>query len=183
MATQNLLVVVLEGGSRPQLRRAIAQRGDGLPTVRVVAPARVGKLEWLATDEDRARAAADARALEAEWMLADEADVEAQSGDVDPVQAVEDALRGFPAEEILLLGGADEDGALEASLRGFGLPVTRIDGSLPLRPGDRFRARVRAVAAGRSKATPFVFFAGTNLFLLVLAVLISLVVLFVLWVR
>ena len=66
-------------------------------------------------------------------------------------------------------------------MRKFGLPVRRIGGSLPLRRRDRVRESARRIAAGRSKATPFVFFAGVNLALFALAVLIALVVLFVLW--
>lgn len=101
MTPKNLLIVMLEGGSRSALQHAVAQRGDGAPNVHVVAPTQVGPLEWLATDEDDARAEAGARALEAEWMLTTEADVGAETGDVDPVLAVEDALRKFPADEIL----------------------------------------------------------------------------------
>ena len=41
--------------------------------------------------------------------------------------------------------------------------------------------QTRAIVAGRSKATPFVFFAGVNLALLALAILISAVVLLVVW--
>jgi hypothetical protein len=183
VARTNVLVVLLEGGSERRLREAISQRGDDATTVRVVAPAHVSTLQWLATDEDEARAAADARALAAEWTLAEDAEVEGEGGDIDPVQAVEDALRGFAADEILLVGGAKENGGLEASLRSFGVPVTRLGGSLPLRRRDRIRESARRVAYGRSRATPFVFFAGVNLALFLLAVLISLVVVLVVWLR
>jgi hypothetical protein len=44
-----------------------------------------------------------------------QADVEGEAGDVDPVQPVEDALRTFPADEILTVGSAAENGGLEAS--------------------------------------------------------------------
>jgi len=181
MAAHNLLVVLLAGGSRAELRHAVEQHGEDWPTVRVVTPTSVGKLEWLATDEDEARAEADARALEAEWILAEEADVEGQGGDVDPVQAVEDALRTFPADEIVLVGDSGENGALEASLREFGLPVRRAGAAPPRSRRDRRRQRVRQIAGGRSKATPFVFFVAVNGFLLLSAVLISLIVLLVLW--
>jgi hypothetical protein len=50
-----------------------------------VAPARVGALEWLATDEDDARQQAHVRVLAAEWTLADQAQVQGEAGDVDPV--------------------------------------------------------------------------------------------------
>ena len=177
---RNVLVLLLEESSRSRLRRAVAERGDGQANVHVVAPTRVGSLEWLATDEDEARAEAAVRAFDAEWTLAGEAEVEAEAGDVDPVLAVEDALRGFPADEILLVGGAGEDGGLEASLRRFGLPVTRLAGSLRVRRANPLREWARALAAGRSKATPFVFFVAVNVALFVLAALIALVVLLVL---
>ena len=92
MASRNLLVVVFEDATGPELREAIAERGDGPPHVRVVAPTRAGLLAWLATDEDRARSEAEVRALESEWILADEAEIEGEGGDVDPVLAVEDAF-------------------------------------------------------------------------------------------
>jgi hypothetical protein len=181
MAPRNLLVLLLESGAQPQLRRAIAQREDGSRSIRVVAPTRVGALEWLATDEDDARAEAEVRALEAEWLLADRGDVEATAGDVDPVQAVEDALRSFPAEEILLVAEPDEDGGLERSLRRFGLPVTWLGARPPAGERHLVQEAARGLAAGRSKATPFVAFAGVNLFLLLLAAVISLVALLVVW--
>lgn len=132
-------------------------------------------------EPDHRSVLAGVRALEAEWLLTEDADVDGETGDVDPVRAVEDALRKFPADEILLVGGAEEDGALEAALRRFGLPVARVGEAPP--PGKRnlFREAARGLAAGGSKATPFVFFAGVNGFLFALAALISLVVLLILW--
>lgn len=181
MASRNLLVVVFEDATRPELREAIAERGDGPPHVRVVAPTRAGLLEWLATDEDRARSEAEVRALESEWFLLDEAEIEGGAGDVDPVLAVEDVLRSFDADEILLVGGAAEDGGLEASLRRFGLPVSRLEQSVPVRRRSRVREFARGIRSGRSKATPFVVFASVNLTLLVLAALIALVVILIVW--
>jgi hypothetical protein len=181
MASRNLLVVLFDDSIRPEVRDAIAKRGDGPPHVRVVAPMRPGVLEWLATDEDRAHAEAEVRALESEWLLADEGDVEGGAGDVDPALAVEDALRGFDADEILLVGGAAQNGGLEASLGRFGIPVSRLDQSVPVRGRSRVREFARGIRSGRSKATPFVLFASVNLTLLVLAALITLVVIFFVW--
>lgn len=181
MPDRNLLVVLLDDVPESQLRRAAGSPGGDTANVHVVTPARVSKLQWLATDEDAARAEADIRALEAEWMLSDDADVEGEGGDVDPVQAVEDALRAFPANEIVIVGGNREDRGLEASLRDFGIPVRRLDGSPPLRRRDRLHEGARRITTGRSRATPFVFFAGVNLFLFLLAVLITVVVALVVW--
>jgi hypothetical protein len=180
-ASRNLLVVVFEDATAPELRNAIAERGDGPPRVRVVAPTRTGLLEWLATDEERARSEAEVRALESEWILSDEAEIEGQAGDVDPVLAVEDALRSFDADEILLVGGAAEDGGLEASLRRFGIPVSRLDQPVPVRRRSQVREFARGIRSGRSQATPFVLFASVNLALLVLAALITLVVILIVW--
>jgi hypothetical protein len=181
MPGRNLLVVLFEDATRPELRKAIEERGDGPPHVRVVAPTRLGLLEWLATDEERARAEAEVRAREGEWMLADEAEIEADAGDVDPVLAIEDALGSFDADEILLVGGAAENGGLEASLRRFGIPVTRLDQRVSVRSRSRVREFARGIRSGRSKATPFVLFAGVNLALLVLAALVTLLVFAILW--
>src|ERR687887_1873746 len=69
MGGSNVLAVLLEDGAESALRREIQEREAGPQTVRVVAPTRVGALEWVATDEDEARRQAERRALEAEWML------------------------------------------------------------------------------------------------------------------
>lgn len=172
--------MLLPDGSETELRRAVEAREEELE-VRVVAPAHVGPLGWLASDVDDALREADVRALAAEWALGDRASVEAQSGDVDPVLAVEDALATFPADEILVVGGAAEDGVLDRSLRRFRLPVERLGGPPPEPGHAELREAARAVVAGRSRATPFVFFAGVNLFLLLLAALVAAAVLLVLW--
>jgi hypothetical protein len=99
------------------------------------------------------------------------------------VQAVEDALTEFPADEILIVGGPSEDGGLEASLRGFRLPVTPLGGSLPEPEHQQLRETTRAIIAGRSKATPSVFVASVNLFLRALVALLAAIVLLVLWLR
>src|ERR687887_252801 len=91
----NVLVVLLEDGAETALRREVRRRGDEVRAVHVVAPAQVGAIQWLATDEDEARRQAERRALEAEWMLEGTAEVEAEAGDPDPVLAVEDSLRAF----------------------------------------------------------------------------------------
>jgi hypothetical protein len=180
MAERNLLVVLLEDPFTLRLREAIERRGGGKPNVHIVAPARLGPLEWLATDDDDARAEASVRALAGEWSLAGESEVEGEAGEADPVLAVEDALHHFPADEILLAGGASEDGGVEVALRRFGLPVTRLRESLPVRKRSALREAIRGLARGHSRATPFVLFTGVNLALLMFATLITLVVLLIL---
>ena len=98
----------------------------------VVAPASdISRLDWLTNAEDDARSDAAERADE----LADAAptdDIESRVGDSDPVKAIEDALRTFPADELIVVTLPDEDaswlekGSGETALGRFSLPVTHL---------------------------------------------------------
>ena len=67
-------------------------------------------------------------------------DVEARVGDSAPIKAIEDALRTFAADEILVVARPDdqaswlEEGAGEKAQARFSIPITRVtvadDGSL-----------------------------------------------------
>lgn len=176
--SRNLLVVLLNDAPLSELHDAVEKAADdGRPRVYVVAPAHVGPLHWLATDEQSARDEAGVRALEAEWILADEASVGGGAGDADPTLAVEDALRSFKADEILLVGGSAADQRLGESLVPLGVPVTWVG-----RPSATGRkGRLRALTSGRSNATPFVAFVTANLALLLIGVAITIAVLLILW--
>ena len=58
--------------------------------------------------------------------------VDSEVGDTDPVQAIEDALRTFPADELLLVTRPDDDagwleeGAAAEAFERFSLPVTHL---------------------------------------------------------
>jgi hypothetical protein len=116
------------------LRNRVQEHAGEDAEVRIVAPASdLSPLQWLATDEDEAREEAAEIAEDAEQAVQQEARVvETEVGDADPVQAIEDALRQFPAEEVLVVtrpgdkaGWLEEDAAAEASER-FGVPVTHL---------------------------------------------------------
>ena len=67
----------------------------------VVAPASdLSFLQWIASDEDRARAEAEQRARKVAELVGAK---EARVGDPDPVIAIEDALRTFPADEVIVV--------------------------------------------------------------------------------
>ncbi len=175
------LLLLLVGDAPPSRLRAAVESLPELPRrVHVVAPALTRPLDWLATAEDDARREAEVRALEIEWTLGDGVDVGGEAGEADPVQAVEDALRDFPAHEILVAGDA-VDPDLEPALARFGLPVTRVSRPLPPRHSAAYRG-LRALAAGRNNATPFVLFVGVNGVLVLVGLLLSAVVLLVLWI-
>lgn len=140
MASRRILVVAtvpVEGGALRDLVREHA--GDGEPELKVVAPAAdVSPLEWLASDEDAARREAAEVAEETAAAASGEGRVEgAEVGDTDPVQAIEDALREWPADEVVVVTREDDEASwLEKDAAGaanerFGVPVTH----LPYRAG------------------------------------------------
>jgi hypothetical protein len=100
--------------------------------VHIVGPAaHVSPLRWLASDEDKARREAAEVVQEVEAAVPSER-VETEVGDPDPVQAIEDALRQFRADEIVVVthagkkaGWLEKDAAEEAFER-FNLPVTHL---------------------------------------------------------
>jgi hypothetical protein len=169
-----VLLLLLDDVAPERLRAAVP---DGA-RVHVVAPAHVGVLDWLATAEDDAARRAEVRALSAEWTLAGAAEVEGDAGEADPLQAVEDVLRRFAADEIVVVGD-DVDPDLAPALQRFGLPVTT------LARGTRRRSfayrYLRRLAAGQRDDVPFVLFFGVNAALVVLGIVLSLIALLILW--
>ncbi|HXV35042.1 MAG TPA: hypothetical protein VD769_13620 [Gaiellaceae bacterium] len=132
---KRILVVTTASARMEGLRaRVHAHAGSEDAEVRVVAPAAgISRLDWLANDEQEARAEAAERALGAGHAVAPKArTVDAEVGDTDPVQAVEDALREFPADELVLVTHPDEqaswleEGAAEEAFARFDLPVTHL---------------------------------------------------------
>jgi hypothetical protein len=173
------VLLLLVGDADPiAVREALAEGRPGPLRVHVVAPAQVRPLDWFATADDRAQQAAEVRVLEAEWTLAEEAEVEGGAGDVDALQAVEDALRGFAADEILVAGSGAGPG-LEEALTRFGLPVARV-GPAPA-PAGLLRRTYEGLAAGRSDVVPFAVFVGVNTALLLLSILLALIVGLIVW--
>ena len=99
-----ILVVANETMGGRALREEIAQRGHGGDArLRVVCPALNSKIKHWTNEEDAAREEAQRRlqALLAD-LRAEGFDVEGDIGDDDPVQAMEDALRRFPADEVII---------------------------------------------------------------------------------
>jgi hypothetical protein len=134
MSARRLLVVATAPVEASELRECLRDHADPDAEVRVVAPAsNISALQWLANDEDDARdeaAEIAGRAEQAAEPVA--ARVEVEIGDSDPVRAIEDALRSFPAGEILVVthrgddaNWLEQDTAAEASER-FGVPVTQL---------------------------------------------------------
>jgi hypothetical protein len=129
---RRLLVIATASVPAADLRASVrAQVGDDAELL-VVAPASgISRLDWLTNAEDDARTDAAGRADQlAEAAPTD--NVESRVGDSDPLQAIEDALRTFPADELIVVSLPDEDagwleqGSAETALSRFSLPVTRL---------------------------------------------------------
>ena len=134
MDRKKLLVIATAPVEPGPLRDAVREHAGDEAEIRVVAPASdVSPLQWLASDEDKAREkAAKVASGAAESVEPEAARTETEVGDTDPVQAIEDALRTFPADEVIVVTRPDgdaswleEDSAQEARER-FGVPVTRL---------------------------------------------------------
>jgi hypothetical protein len=107
-----------------------AQRIETLATgaedVRLVIPVPSHRLERWLSAEDKARAEGQRwLAHSAGALVAAGLPVSGSLGDPDPAQALEDELRDYPADEVLLLAEGDDDPLAEVRSR-LGLPLTRV---------------------------------------------------------
>ena len=129
---RRLLVVATASVPAAALRASVRAHAGEDAELLVVAPASdISRLDWLTNAEDDARTEAAGRAED----LAEAAptgNVESRVGDSDPLKAIEDALRSFPADELIVVTRPEEDaawlekGRAEAALNRFSLPVTHL---------------------------------------------------------
>jgi GABA permease len=127
-----VLVVATSHVTADEASSAIAKHVEGDAEVRVVAPVSgLSWLDWLANSEDDERAAAARRADRlARAVPADRVDSEV--GDTDPLQAIDDAMRTFEPDEVVLVTAPDydtswlESGAAESARRRFDVPITHL---------------------------------------------------------
>jgi hypothetical protein len=131
---RHILVVANETVGGKQLRDEIRKRSEGYrEQVFVVCPALNSPLRHWASDEDPARAAAQDR-LRASLDRLQELGIEARGevGDGDPLQAIEDALRTFGADEIIVSTHPPErsrwieKGVVERARQRFAVPITHV---------------------------------------------------------
>jgi hypothetical protein len=133
---RRILVVANETVAGEGLRREItraAGEGERAAQVLVVCPALNSPLRHWASDEDSARARARQR-LDASLARLRELGVEARGevGDSDPLQAIEDALRTFGADEIVISTHPEgrsnwlERGVVSGARERFAVPITHV---------------------------------------------------------
>jgi hypothetical protein len=131
---RRILVVANETVGGRVLREQIADRASEYREhVLVVAPALNTPLRHWTSDEDRAREQARAR-LEDSIERLREAGIDARGeiGDPDPLQAIEDALRTFGADEVIISTHPEgrsnwlERGVVTGARERFAVPITHV---------------------------------------------------------
>src|SRR4029450_12986357 len=101
---RRILVIANETVGGRMLREEIERRSEGYrPHVVVVSPALNSPLRHWVSDEDQARAAAQERLSHSLARVGEEGvDARGEVGGGEPLQAIEDALRSFGADEIII---------------------------------------------------------------------------------
>jgi hypothetical protein len=131
---KRILVVANETVGGGKLRQLIRERSEGVhEDVLVVCPALNSPLRTWTSDEDAARAAAQKR-LDASLARLREAGINARGevGDGDPLQAIEDALRTFGADEVIVSTHPEgrsnwlERGVVTGARERFNVPITHV---------------------------------------------------------
>ncbi len=129
---RRVLVVTTSAAPEAEVESVVRAHAGEDAEVYVIAPAsKISWLDRLTNAEDDARTDAAERAEAASEAVPSE-QVEAHVGDVDPLQAIEDALRMFPADEIVVLTAPDkkatwlEAGLGEEARERFSVPVTHL---------------------------------------------------------
>ena len=131
---RRILVVANETVGGAALRDRIRERSEGVrEEVLVVAPALNSPIRHWASDEDGARALAETRLEESlEKLRAGGINARGEVGDAEPLQAIEDALRTFGADEIIISTHPEgrsqwlERGVVTAARERFAVPITHV---------------------------------------------------------
>ena len=131
---RRILVIANETVGGERLREEIRSRSEGYEEqIFVVCPALNSPLRHWASDEDGARLQAQER-LNKSLARLREAGVDAtgEIGDAEPLQAMEDALRLFGADEIIISTHPEgrshwlEKGIVDAARERFAVPITHV---------------------------------------------------------
>ena len=132
--SRRILVIANETVGGDELRTLLERKAEGVAEeMLLVCPALNSRVRTWTSDEDPARAEAQSR-LDASLARLGEAGVSVRGeiGDGDPLQALEDALREFPADEIVVSTHPPgrshwlEQGVVENARMRFDVPVTHV---------------------------------------------------------
>jgi|SRR4051812_16829678 hypothetical protein len=133
MAERRILVVANETVAGRELLDELHRRAGENSEMLVVAPALNTRLRYILADVDRAREQAEER-LRRSIEALQSAGIRARGavGDSNPVQAIEDALFEFPADEIVISTHPPERSnwlekkTVERAREKFGVPITHV---------------------------------------------------------
>jgi nucleotide-binding universal stress UspA family protein len=120
------VLVVAVAEATPESAQRIADITGSPSDVRLVVPVPSHRLDrWLSAEDDARHEAEALLARSAGTLVAAGLPVSGSIGDPDPAQALEDELRGYAADEVVLLTAGDKDplGKVEARI---GLPLRRV---------------------------------------------------------
>jgi hypothetical protein len=131
---RRILVIANETVGGHTLRELIRGRSAGVrEEVLVVTPALNTPLKHWISDEDHARVAAQQRLDESVARLREAGvNVRGEVGDGDPLQAIEDALRTFGADEVVISTHPEgrshwlERGVVSGARERFAVPITHV---------------------------------------------------------
>jgi hypothetical protein len=144
---RRILVIANETVGGEELLRILRQKSEGVQEhVLVVCPALNSQVRHWASDEDGARAAAQGR-LDASLAQLQRYGVAASGevGDGDPLQAIEDALRTFGADEIVISTHPEgrsnwlERGVVSGARERFAVPIQHVVVDLEAERSERGR--------------------------------------------
>jgi hypothetical protein len=120
------VLVLAVAEATPESAQRIADITGSPSDVRLVVPVPSHRLDrWLSAEDDARHEAEALLARSAGTLVAAGLPVSGSIGDADPAQALEDELRGYAADEVVLLSAGDKDplGKVEARI---GLPLRRV---------------------------------------------------------
>jgi hypothetical protein len=131
---RRILVIANETVGGESLREEIRRRAEDYDErVRVICPAVMSAVRFFASDEDAARAKAQDRLDHSLSRLREiGVNCEGEVGDADPLQAIEDALRTFGADEIIISTHPEgrshwlERGVVRGARERFDVPITHV---------------------------------------------------------
>ena len=131
--TKKIIALVSEPISGDVLKSAVGRDAAEEAEVLVVAPALNSKAKFLTSDPDEAIARAEQVQEETVERLDEEGiDAAGDTGEADPLLALQDALQTYDADEIILCAHGEgsrnwlEEGFVEEARERFGKPVRQL---------------------------------------------------------
>ena len=127
---RKILALVAEPVSGEVLKRSVGRERAEAAEVLVVAPAMTSRTRFVLSDPDPAiDRAEEVQEETVERMVEEDVDAAGDTGEADPLLAIQDALTTFPADEIVLFTHPEgernwlEEGVVDEAKARFQVPV------------------------------------------------------------